>query len=61
MVAAPDLAAAIRRQLAGALRTRKGGLPARYLAEFCTFALPAGQYCGTVARIYLQHFTRNSV
>lgn len=38
---APDLAQAIRRHVAQQVRHTKGGFPAKYLAEFCTFSLPA--------------------
>ncbi|CAH2059750.1 unnamed protein product, partial [Iphiclides podalirius] len=38
---APDLATAIRRHVAGCVRTKKGNFPCRYLNEFCTFSLPA--------------------
>ncbi|CAH1641670.1 unnamed protein product [Spodoptera littoralis] len=40
-VAAPDLASAIRRHIASTVRYKKGGFPARYIGEFCTFYLPA--------------------
>lgn len=39
---APDLAQAIRRHVAQQVRRKKGSFPAKYLAEFCTFSLPAG-------------------
>ncbi|XP_068625576.1 ubiquitin thioesterase trabid-like isoform X2 [Battus philenor] len=38
---APDLAAAIRRHVAGCVRAKKGNFPCRYVNEFCTFSLPA--------------------
>ncbi|XP_049880623.1 ubiquitin thioesterase trabid-like [Pectinophora gossypiella] len=38
---APDLAAAIRRHMAGCIRHKKGNFPARYINEFTTFSLPA--------------------
>ncbi|KAF9405389.1 hypothetical protein HW555_013847, partial [Spodoptera exigua] len=38
---APDLASAIRRHIASSVRYKKGGFPARYIGEFCTFYLPA--------------------
>jgi len=37
---APDLAAAIRRQLALSLRHRKGGFPCYYLSDCATYTLP---------------------
>lgn len=39
---APDMAQAIRRHVAQQVRHKKGNFPAKYLAEFCTFSLPAG-------------------
>ncbi|XP_063834785.1 ubiquitin thioesterase trabid [Ostrinia nubilalis] len=38
---APDLAAAIRRHMAGCVRHKKGSFPCRYINELSTFALPA--------------------
>ncbi|RVE52320.1 hypothetical protein evm_002958 [Chilo suppressalis] len=38
---APDLAAGIRRHVASVIRHKKGNFPCRYIAEFCTFSLPA--------------------
>ncbi|KAI5639397.1 zn-finger in ran binding protein and others domain-containing protein [Phthorimaea operculella] len=38
---APELAAAIRRHMAGCVRHKKGSFPGTYLNEFCTFSLPA--------------------
>ncbi|XP_022827342.1 ubiquitin thioesterase trabid-like [Spodoptera litura] len=38
---APDIASAIRRHIASTVRYKKGGFPARYIGEFCTFYLPA--------------------
>ena len=40
---APDLASAIRRHVAQALRQRKGPFPCFYLAEWATYSLPPGE------------------
>uniref|UniRef100_A0A2A4IU81 ubiquitinyl hydrolase 1 n=1 Tax=Heliothis virescens TaxID=7102 RepID=A0A2A4IU81_HELVI len=42
---APDLASAIRRHIASCVRYKKGSFPCRYINEFCTFYLPAGNAC----------------
>ena len=40
---APDLATDIRRNVATAMRTRKGPFPCQFVSEPVTFSLPAGE------------------
>jgi ubiquitin thioesterase ZRANB1 len=46
--AAPDVAAAIVREIGSSLRQRKGDFPCYFLMEISTFALPAGMFLLTI-------------